>query len=140
MNSLNLTGRLTKDPELRSMPDGRPVCELRIACDSPGDNSPLYLDIATFDKQAQACAQYLSKGREIGFTGRLVYREWKADDGSRRSKHSAIGRVEFIGSRPANGSQSNGEQQQPQPVEQPQPAPVQQVPPVQQAPTEPAVA
>src|SRR4051794_27410894 len=130
------------------MPDGRPVCELRIACDSPGDNSPLYLDIATFDKQAQACAQYLSKGREIGFTGRLVYREWKADDGSRRSKHCAIGRVEFIGSRPANGSQSTGEQQaqpaeQSQPaqtVEQPQPAPVQQVPPVQPAPTQPAAA
>ena len=133
MNSLNLTGRLTKDPELRSMPDGRPVCELRIACDSPGDNSPLYLDIATFDKQAQACAQYLSKGREIGFTGRLVYREWKADDGSRRSKHSAIGRVEFIGSRP-NASRSSGEQPQAQEPQQ-QPAPVQQVPPVQQAPT-----
>src|SRR4051812_22227074 len=123
------------------MPDGHPVCELRIACDSPGDNSPLYLDIATFDKQAQACAQYLSKGREIGFTGRLVYREWKADDGSRRSKHSAIGRVEFIGSRPANGSQSNGapaeaEAQSPQQ----QSAPVQQVPPVQPAPTPPAAA
>jgi single-strand DNA-binding protein len=103
VNSLNLTGRLTKDPELRLMPDNRPVCELRIACDAPGDNSPLYLDIATFDKQAQACAQYLSKGREIAFSGRLVYREWTAEDGSRRSKHSAIGRVEFIGGRP-NGS------------------------------------
>jgi single-strand DNA-binding protein len=139
VNSLNLTGRLTKDPELRSMPDGRPVCELRIACDSPGDNSPLYLDIATFDKQAQACAQYLSKGREIGFTGRLVYREWKADDGSRRSKHSAIGRVEFIGSRPANGSQSNGAPAEAETQSQ-QPAPVQQVPPVQPAPTQPAAA
>src|SRR3954470_2600776 len=122
------------------MPDGRPVCELRIACDSPGDNSPLYLDIATFDKQAQACAQYLSKGREVAFTGRLAYREWKADDGARRSKHSAIGRVEFIGSRPANGSQSNGapaeaESQSPQ-----QPATGSQVPPVQPAPTQPAAA
>ena len=119
MNSLNLTGRLTKDPELRSMPDNRPVCELRIAVDAPGDNSPLYLDIATFDKQAQACAQYLSKGREIAFSGRLVYREWTADDGSRRSKHSAIGRVEFIGSRP-NGSQpaQAASEAPPQPVAQ----------------------
>jgi single-strand DNA-binding protein len=135
VNSLNLTGRLTKDPELRSMPDGRPVCELRIASDSPGDNSPLYLDVATFDKQAQACAQYLAKGREVAFSGRLILREWKADDGSKRSKHSAIGRVEFIGGRP-NGASSNGEQAQQQP------APVQQVPPVQQAPTgaEPAAA
>src|SRR4051794_1061569 len=89
VNSLNLTGRLTKDPELRSMPDGRPVCDLRIASDAPGDNGPLYLDIATFDKQAQACAQYLTKGREIAFSGRLVYREWRAEDGSKRSKHTA---------------------------------------------------
>jgi single-strand DNA-binding protein len=119
VNSLNLTGRLTKDPELRRMPDQRPVCELRIACDSPGDNSPLYLDIATFDKQAQACAQYLSKGREIAFSGRLVYREWEAQDGSRRSKHSAIGRVEFIGSRPT-GSQPGqaASETPPQPVAQ----------------------
>jgi single-strand DNA-binding protein len=113
VNSLNLTGRLTKDPELRTMPDDRPVCELRIACDSPGDNRPLYLDLVTFDKQALACAEYLSKGREIAFSGRLVYREWQAEDRSRRSKHSAIGRVEFIGSRP-NGSQ---------PAQQPQAAP-----------------
>ena len=111
MNSLNLTGRLTKDPELRSMPDGRPVCELRVASASPGDNGPLYLDIATFDKQAEACAEYLSKGREIAFSGRLIHREWKADDGSRRSKHSAIGRVEFRGSR-SNGNRpsTNGDE------------------------------
>jgi single-strand DNA-binding protein len=121
VNSLNLTGRLTKDPELRSMPDNRPVCELRIAVDAPGDNSPLYLDIATFDKQAQACAQYLSKGREIAFSGRLVYREWTVDDGSRRSKHSAIGRVEFIGPRP-NGSQPSPQAQPAQQPAQPQPA------------------
>src|SRR3954447_11204734 len=93
------------------MPDGRPVCELRIASDSPGDNSPLYLDVATFDKQAQACAQYLAKGREVAFSGRLILREWNAGDGSKRSKHSAIGRVEFIGGRP-NGTSSNGGQAQ----------------------------
>ena len=129
MNSLNLTGRLTKDPELRSLPDNRPVCDLRIATDSPGDNGPLYLDIATFDKQAQACAEYLSKGREIAFSGRLVYREWTADDGSRRSKHSAIGRVEFIGSRP-NGSQPSSQAQpaQGQPAEPGQPQPQQPQP------------
>lgn len=107
MNTLNLTGRLTKDPELRSMPDGRPVCELRVASASPGDNGPLYLDIATFDKQAEACAEYLSKGREIAFSGRLIHREWKGDDGSRRSKHSGIGRVEFRGSRSNENRPSN---------------------------------
>jgi len=111
VNSLNLTGRLTKDPELRAMPDGRAVCDLRIASDAPGDNDPLYLDIATFDKQAQACAEYLSKGREVAFTGRLVYREWQTEDGAKRSKHSAIGRVEFLGAKP-NGNRASSQDQQ----------------------------
>ncbi len=110
MNNLNLTGRLTKDPELRSMPDGRAVCDLRVASDAPGDNGPLYLDIATFDKQAEACAEYLSKGREVAFSGRLIYREWQTEDGAKRSKHSAIGRVEFLGSKPnANRAESDSD-------------------------------
>ena len=42
-----------------------------------------------------------AKGRWIAVSGRLVYREWTAEDGSRRSKHSVIGRVRF-GGRPAD--------------------------------------
>ena len=103
MNSVNLIGRLTRDPELRSMPDGdRSVCDLRIAVDN-GQNDPTYIDVATFDKQADACAQYLAKGRQVAVTGRLIYREWEADDGSKRSRHSVIGRVEFLSKPSTNG-------------------------------------
>lgn len=102
MNSVNLIGRLTRDPELRSMPDSRSVCDLRVAVDN-GQNDPTYVDVATFDKQAEACAQYLSKGRQVAVNGRLIYREWEADDGSKRSKHSVIGRVEFLSKPSTNG-------------------------------------
>ena len=95
MNSLNLVARLTKDPSFRTLPDGRAVCEMRVAVSNGRDQPPLYLDLATFGTHAEACAQYLAKGREIRFSGRLVYREWTAADGSKHSKHSAIGRVEF---------------------------------------------
>ena len=58
---------------------------------------PPYVDVSTFDRQAAACAEYLTKGRQVAVSGRLVYREWTADDDSKRSKHSVIGRVEFLG-------------------------------------------
>jgi single-strand DNA-binding protein len=97
MNSLSLVGNLTRDPVLRVTPAGEPVCDLRIAVNAGADSPPLYLDLATFGPQAEACAQHLAKGRQIAFTGRLLYREWQAPDGTSRSRHSAAGRVEFLG-------------------------------------------
>ena len=117
MNTVNLIGRLTRDPELRTMGDSdRSVCELRLAVDQGVDGSgdkrdPLYIDVSTFDRQASACAEHLSKGRQVAVEGRLVYREWQAEDGSKRSKHQVIGRVEFLGSSPS----SNGQGQEPRP-------------------------
>lgn len=102
MNQLSLIGNLTKDPELRYLPDGRPVCDLRIAVNGVSDTAPLYLDVATFGPQAEACSRWLQKGRQVGFNGKLAFREWTATDGSRRSRHSGVGRIEFLGI-PADG-------------------------------------
>jgi single-strand DNA-binding protein len=109
MNSVALVGRLTKDPELGHIEsqDGRAVCDLRIAISNGAEKPPTYVDVSTFDRQAEACATYLAKGREVAVSGRLVYREWAADDGSKRSKHSVIGRVQFLGS--GNGSADAGD-------------------------------
>lgn len=116
MNTVNLIGRLTRDPEQRSLPSGQAVCELRIAVDNGKtregeDRDATFVDVSTFGAQAEACAKYLAKGRQVAVEGRLVYREWQAEDGSKRSKHSVIGRVEFL-SKPqaqANGSEPAGE-------------------------------
>jgi single-strand DNA-binding protein len=109
MNSVALVGRLTKDPELGHIEsqDGRAVCDLRIAITNGAYKPPTYVDVSTFDRQAEACATYLAKGREVAVSGRLVYREWEAEDGSKRSKHSVIGRVQFLGS--GNGSAAAGD-------------------------------
>jgi single-strand DNA-binding protein len=97
INTVTLVGQLTGDPELRQLPDGRPVCDLRLAVNDQRDQPPLYVDVATFGKGAEACAEHLEKGRQVAVTGRLVYREWEAKDGSKRSKHQVIGRVAFGG-------------------------------------------
>ena len=117
MNQVSMIGRLTRDPELKKLGDSdRDVCELRLAVDNGKsregqDRNATFVDVATFDGPARACAEHLSKGRQVAVEGRLVYREWQAEDGSKRSKHQVIGRVEFLGSSPS----SNGQGHEPRP-------------------------
>ena len=85
MNNVSLTGRLTRDPEMRSTADGADVCAMRLAVDGP-DDSPTYIDVTAFGDLATNCGQYLMKGRPIAVSGRLSYSEWEAD-GVNRSKH-----------------------------------------------------
>lgn len=121
MNRYTATGWLTRDPELRKLGESdRDVCELRVAIDNGKDRDATFLDVSTFDAAARACAKYLAKGRPVAVDGRLIYHEWTATDGSKRSKHSVIGRVEFLGSRnaaapstertPASVVDSNGDE------------------------------
>ena len=105
VNAVTLVGNLTADPVLRTIDEHRKVCDLRLAVNDQKDQPPLFIDIATFGSQAEACAKYLAKGRAIAVTGQLIYREWVADDGTRRSKHAVVGHVEF-GGRP-NDDQPN---------------------------------
>jgi single-strand DNA-binding protein len=102
VNGVTLVGRLTADPVLKQLDEQRKVCDLRLAVNDQKNQPPLFIDIATFGASAEACAKYLAKGRQIAVTGRLIYREWETDDGTRRSKHAVIGRVQF-GGRPDNG-------------------------------------
>jgi len=112
MNSVNLIGRLTKDPELRSTPGGTSVCTIRIAINGIREGEVTYIDVVTFEKQADACARHLGKGREVGVSGRLSYSEWEASDGSKHSKHEVIGRVQFLG----GGEKASAAASEPQPV------------------------
>jgi single-strand DNA-binding protein len=104
VNSVTLVGRLTADPALKQLDENRKVCDLRLAVNDQKNQPPLFIDVATFGAAAEACARYLTKGRQVAVTGRLIYREWEADDGTRRSKHAVIGRVQF-GGRPDNGDE-----------------------------------
>jgi single-strand DNA-binding protein len=96
INSVTLVGQLTADPELRELPDGRPVCSLRLAVNDYRDKPPTFIDVTTFGDEAKACAEHLVKGRQIGVIGRLTYREWETN-GAKRSKHEVVGRVAFGG-------------------------------------------
>jgi single-strand DNA-binding protein len=115
VNVVVVTGNLTKDPELRTTPNGTSVCKLRVAVNSrrkdaaSGDwvDKPNYFDVTVWGAQGENCATYLSKGRPVAVEGRLDWREWEAQDGSKRQAVEIIANsVQFLGSRgdaPAGG-------------------------------------
>jgi single-strand DNA-binding protein len=107
INRVVLVGNLTRDPELKSLPSGTSVCSLRIAVNSRRrDESgtwvdkPNYFSVSVFGNQAESCSQYLSKGRPVAIDGRLDWREWQAQDGSKRESVEIVAEsVQFLGSR-----------------------------------------
>jgi single-strand DNA-binding protein len=107
MNTYLATGNLTRDPELREF-DGRSECKLRLAVDN-GPYPTTFIDVRTFDAQAEACATYLRKGRSVGVSGKLALDEYTGADGSPRQRYSVIGRVEFLG-RPRRDGEVGGDQ------------------------------
>ena len=103
MNSVQLIGRLTRDPELRSAQNGTEVGGLRLAIQRPKkdgeDQGADYVDVTTFNRQAEVCAEYLAKGRRVAVQGRLQHSEWEAEDGSRRQKLEVVAnQVDFLDS------------------------------------------
>ena len=115
INRVVLVGNLTRDPELRHTPSGMAVCSLRLAVNTRRKDSatgewtekPNYFDITVWGNQGENCAQYLAKGRPVAIDGRLEWREWEAQDGSKRQSVDIIAdAVQFLGSRDA--PQTNG--------------------------------
>ena len=71
VRQVTLVGNLTADPVLNQLDDDRNVCQLRLAANDE-NNQPMFIDVATFGVQADVCAKYLSKGRAVALTRRLV--------------------------------------------------------------------
>jgi single-strand DNA-binding protein len=107
VNSVTLTGNLTRDPDPRELESGTRVTNLRIAVNgrrrtAAGEyvDTVDYFDIAVFGARAESCATYLSKGRPIAVQGRLAWRETKKDDRRREYVKVIAEQVEFLGRRP----------------------------------------
>ncbi len=114
-NRVILVGNLTRDPELRRAPSGSAVAELRLAVSETyrdrqtGEQKEVacYVDVVVWERQAETCQQYLSKGRQVLVEGRLVYDEWKNPQGESRNRlRVRADRVQFLGSPPARREES----------------------------------
>ena len=97
MNVVTLIGNLATDVELRDVGEDRQVASFLLAVDRPGKDEADFIRISTWNKQAELCAQYLSKGRKVGVDGRLRSSSLEDSDGNKRSAVEVVAnRVEFL--------------------------------------------
>jgi len=119
INRVVLTGNLTRDPELRSLQSGTSVCSLRLASNSRRKENgewvdkPNYFSVTVWGAQGENCARFLSKGRPVCIDGRLDWREWQAQDGSKRESVEIVAEsVQFLGGRDEGQGGGGGGAQQ----------------------------
>ncbi len=115
MNKVILIGRLTKDPELRFTPSGVAVCTVTLAVDrkvfsKDQEKGTDFIQIIIWGKQAEATANYISKGCKFGVCGRIQTRNYNDKDGNRKYVTEVVAdEVSFIewGNKEARVTNSN---------------------------------
>ena len=88
MNKAILIGRLTKDPELRTTPTGRNVCQFSVAVNrtytgANGEREADFINCVVWDKQAENLVKYQKKGNQIAIEGRIQTRNYDDQDGKK---------------------------------------------------------
>ena len=108
MNKIILIGNLTRDPELKTTPNGYSVCEFTIAVNDRsgrrnqqnGQDSAQFFRISAWRQLGENCQRYLAKGRKVYVSGPLTARTYQANDGTTRvSLEVQADDVEFLSSR-----------------------------------------
>ncbi len=105
VNSVILAGNVTRDPEIRRTKSGESVMDLGMAIneqykgkDGQAVQSVCFVDVAVWGRQAESCAQYLTKGVPVMVEGKLQFDQWKTEEGEKRSKlRVRAQRVMFLG-------------------------------------------
>ena len=130
-NQVTLMGNLTRDPELRTTPNGQSVCSFSLALNrsyknASGDWTEVtdYIDVVAWAALGERVAQYLTKGRPALVSGRLQSRSWE-QEGQKRSKVEVVANdVTFLGgaqggSAPARDDDGPADDSAPAPAKKP---------------------
>mgnify|MGYP002775061248 FL=1 len=113
MNKAILIGRLTRDPELRSTPAGRNVCQFSIAVNrtftnANGDREADFINCVVWDKQAENLVKYQKKGNQIAVDGRIQTRNYEDKDGKRVYVTEILANnISFLDSKGSSAGNSN---------------------------------
>ena len=112
INRVNITGNLTRDPELRATAGGTQMLAFGVAVNdrrknpqtSAWEDVPNFVDCIVFGSRAEAVSRFITKGSKVAIEGKLRYSSWETKEGQRRSKLEVIvDEIEFM-------SRSNGQQ------------------------------
>jgi single-strand DNA-binding protein len=101
VNVVALIGNLATDIELRDVAPDKKVASFLLAVDRPArDAGADFIHVATWNRQAEVCDEYLSKGSRVAVDGRLRSRSWEDADGKRRSAVEVVAnRIVFLDAR-----------------------------------------
>lgn len=112
INRVNITGNLTRDPELRATAGGTQILSFGVAVNDRRKNPqtgawedvPNFVDCIVFGQRAEAVSRFISKGSKVAIEGKLRFSSWETKDGDRRSKLEVIvDEIDFM-------SRANGQQ------------------------------
>lgn len=112
MNSVILVGRLTRDPELRTTPNGIATCQISLAVNGipnqNGERTTDFINVVVWRRQAENVAKFCQKGSQVGVEGKIHTRSYDANDGSKRYVTEVVAsNITFLGSSSGNRSQSS---------------------------------
>ena len=110
LNKVLLIGNLTRDPDVRMMSNGRPVCNFGLALnrsykDSEGNRKEevTFVDVECYGPRAEAVGKFFTKGRAIFVEGRLKLDQWESKEGEKRSAiRVVLDNFEFVDSKQDN--------------------------------------
>lgn len=109
LNKIMMAGNLTRDPDLRGLPSGQNVCELKLAVNTKSKerDEVCFIKVTVFGKAAEACKKYLAKGSGVYVEGRLCYETWEdRQSGAKRSDYKILASsVQFTSSGKGEGGQ-----------------------------------
>ena len=130
LNKVLLIGNLTRDPEVRMMSSGRPVCNFGLALnrnykDAEGNKKEevTFVDVECFGPRAEAVGRFFSKGRPIFVEGRLKLDQWETKEGDKRSAiRVVLDNFEFVDAGKSDGPTATDQSARPvTPTEKPKP-------------------
>ena len=121
MNSCNFTGRLTKDPELKTTQSDKKYTRFCLAVDGikdkDGNKTADFVDCIAWNKSAEIIAQYARKGSKLGVSGRLHTTTTEANGEKRKYTEIVVNEFDLLDSKPKD--QAEQPQELPAPAEPP---------------------
>jgi len=119
LNKALIIGNLTRDPELRTLPSGKPVASFGVATNRTWKNQAgekqeevQFHNIVTFGRQAEIANQYLKKGSMVFIEGRIQTRSWDGQDGTKKYRTEIVTERVQLGPRKTGGSSAPAEKKQ----------------------------
>ncbi len=111
LNKVMLIGNVGKDPEMRFTPNGNPVTSFTLATNRVGPSTESgerkketeWFSIVTWNKLAENCNQFLTKGQKVYVEGRLQTRSWDGQDGQKHYRTEVVANTVLFLDKPVSG-------------------------------------